>query len=215
MNRIVPLELHLPSTYSSKETGIYLTSGEHRPFWSYDASDIERRRRRLQNSRPEKLFEKNELEVFLSTLSPTNMVYWAEVEGELVYEADIKVANLKDEKGRSLRMPFQSSVWRDVSHPETVGVPAQVFWHCFDNSSHKIIGSDLEQTREGKAFWQYRVAEALQRGREVSINHISEDSQPARRRVERRQGVLRLSDLKSAYSKDPATGPLSFLLIQR
>lgn len=212
--RIQPIELELDLP-NLKVTSIYLTHRSHQPFWSFDDEDIERRLRRLQNSRPEILFTQNELQVNLSTLSPSNQIYWAEVDNNLVYEADIKIASLKDGGGRIHKMPFQSSVWRDTKHPQTAGIPTDCFWHCFLNSPSKVIGSDLEQTREGRAFWQYRIREALAKGHEVSINRLTETSTPVRRVVENREIVTRLKDLTRAYSSDPAEGPLTFLLIQK
>lgn len=198
----------------SKETGIYLSSREHKPFWSTSEEDIERRKRRLKNTRPEELFSFHGLTVSRTILSPRNHIYWAELDDELVYEADVKIIQLVS-NGRTFRVPYQSSVWRDSRHPETAGLPTHVFWEIYNESPNKMLASDLEQSREGRAFWQYRVKEALSKGMKVSINYMSEDGDEGFRDVVRIDYVRALSDLRNAYSTDYATGTESFLLIQR
>jgi hypothetical protein len=206
-------------TYSNNDptaiTAIYLRTTEHKPFWSVDKTgddehDRYKNLKRTASSSP--VLTHHNVEVFKSKLYGGE-VFWAHKDEHLIYESDVKFPTvvLNSTQGK---VPYQASVWRSHDHPETAGIPALVFWKLFESSPLSMIASDVEQSREGRAFWQYRVKEALAKGLQVCICLLGDSSSEHRRKVTATLPVRELKDLKQAYSTDQGKGLSSFLLIR-
>ncbi len=199
-----------------RTTAIYLDQDTHKPFWSYDTSgdDEADRFNKLTKTKTRKpVANLHNVDIWKSTL-PQGEVFWAAKDKKLIYEADVKFPTMTL-NGQQHKVPYQSSVWRDQEHPETAGIPSTVFWQLFLTCTAKMIASDIKQSREGKAFWQYRVKEAFARNLNVTICVLGDHSTPGSRRVVRTVPVGAMKDLRNAYSTDYGRGTQSFLLIHR
>ena len=190
-----------------KVRAIYLMPGEFKPWWAYSEEDRQDRATKL--GRGKSVFMKvGKVTVYITKVG-TDWVIWAANKGVLIYEVQIKHPQFKSGK-IVMQVPYQCSVWRDEEFAETTQIPKKVFWEIYKDK--KIIVSDIEQSADGRRFWQHRVVDALQMGLNVYLCKHSH-THPDRRILVSLVKLRKEADLNMAYSKDVEKGSSSFLAI--
>jgi hypothetical protein len=98
-------------------------------------------------------------------LSETHSEFFVENSGQILYQMSLRKVSVSTPRNLPeplrKRASFQASLWRHGTLVQFApGLPAAMFWKFLVSNSRNIL-SDSQQSDRGEAFWENRIAEAL------------------------------------------------------